>query len=107
MPYLASHLLIEKGTTQLCVSDPGFEVDLYVTTTLRDMIYIWRGDLPLARAQNEGRFEALGEAWARRAFPQWLARSGFAHIKLQRTDAPAKVLNKVRPKALRADRVRA
>jgi hypothetical protein len=54
----------------LCVSDPGFEVDLYVTTTLPDMIYIWRGDLLIARAQSEGRFEVLGEARARRAFPQ-------------------------------------
>ena len=97
--------LIEEGTTQLCVSNPGFEVDLYVTTTLPDMIYIWRGDLPLARAQNEGRFEVLGDAWARRAFPQWLARSGFAHIKSQRASKPAKSPTTVRPKALRADRV--
>jgi len=97
--------LIEEGTTQLCVSNPGFEVDLYVTTTLPDMIYIWRGDLPLARAQNEGRFEVLGDAWARRAFPQWLARSGFAHIKSQRASKSAKSPTTVRPKALRADRV--
>lgn len=97
--------LIEEGTTHLCVTDPGFEVDLYVATTLHDMIYIWRGDLPLARAQDEDRIEVIGEAWVRRAFPQWLARSGYAHINSQRTGEPSKATNTVRPKALRADRV--
>ena len=43
----------EKGRTQLCVHDPGYEVNLYVTTTLPDMIYIWRGDLPLARVPRK------------------------------------------------------
>jgi DNA-binding HxlR family transcriptional regulator len=79
----------EKGTTHLCANDPGFEVNLYVTTTLPDMIYIWRGDLSLARAQNEGRFEAIGDGWALRAFPRWLAKSLYAHVKSERPDSPA------------------
>jgi hypothetical protein len=57
----------------LCIRDPGFEVDLYLTTTLRDMIYIWRGDLPLNTALSEGRLEAIGNARARSALPRWLA----------------------------------
>jgi DNA-binding HxlR family transcriptional regulator len=71
----------EKEGTQLCITDPGIDVDLYLSTTLPDMIYIWRGDLSLADALDEGRFEALGEAWARRALPHWLARSKFVHVK--------------------------
>jgi DNA-binding HxlR family transcriptional regulator len=79
----------ENGTTQLCVHDPGHEVNLYLTTTLPDMIYIWRGDLPLARAQDEGRLEVLGDGWARRAFPRWLARSLYADVKSARLHAEA------------------
>jgi DNA-binding HxlR family transcriptional regulator len=75
----------EKGGTQLCIEDPGFDADVHITTTLRDMIYVWRGDVPLARAQSEGRLEVLGEAWARRAFPSWLAKSSYAHVKSQTT----------------------
>jgi DNA-binding HxlR family transcriptional regulator len=79
--------VVEKDATHLCVRDPGYDVNLYLTTTLPDMIYIWRGDLPLARAQDEGRLEAIGDGWARRAFPRWLARSRYADVKSQRPDA--------------------
>lgn len=74
----------ENGATQLCITNPGFEVDLYLTTTLRDMIYIWRGDLPLDTALSEGRLEAIGKAQARSALPRWLARSRLADVKSER-----------------------
>jgi DNA-binding HxlR family transcriptional regulator len=74
----------ENGATQLCIMDPGFEVDLYLTTTLRDMIYIWRGDLPLDTALSQGRLEAIGKAQARSALPRWLARSRLADVKSER-----------------------
>ena len=77
----------ENGATQLCITNPGFDVDLYLTTTLRDMIYIWRGDLPLRTALSEGKLEAIGKAWARSALPRWLARSKLADVKSQRSDA--------------------
>jgi DNA-binding HxlR family transcriptional regulator len=82
-------LVSENGRTELCIEDPGFEVNLYLTTTLRDMIYIWRGDLALARAVDEGRLEVLGEAWARRALPHWLARSKYAAVKPERRSVNA------------------
>ena len=42
----------EDGHVEICVQDPGFEVDLYLASTLRDMIYIYRGDLPMSRAAS-------------------------------------------------------
>jgi DNA-binding HxlR family transcriptional regulator len=80
--------LNEDGQTTLCMVDPGFEVDLYLETTLPDMIYIYRGDLSLAQALDQQRFKAHGVAWARRALPRWLARSPAAHVKSQRPSAP-------------------
>jgi DNA-binding HxlR family transcriptional regulator len=77
----------EGGKTQLCITDPGFDVDLYLATTLRDMIYVWRGDVPLRKALSEGRIEAIGTAWARSALPRWLPRSRLADVKSQRPDA--------------------
>jgi DNA-binding HxlR family transcriptional regulator len=74
----------EDGATQLCIKEPGFEVNLYLTTTLRDMIYIWRGDLPLGTALSEGRLEAIGNASSRSALPRWLARSKLADVKSER-----------------------
>jgi DNA-binding HxlR family transcriptional regulator len=68
----------EEGRLDLCLEDPGFEVDLYLTTTLPDMIHIWRGDMSLTQALNSGRFEALGPTRLKRALRSWLKLSPFS-----------------------------
>lgn len=77
----------DDGRAELCVEEPGYEVDLYLMTTLPDMIYVYRGDLSLARACAHGRLEVHGAAWARRALPRWLVPSRFAQVKSQRAGA--------------------
>jgi DNA-binding HxlR family transcriptional regulator len=79
----------DKGQCQLCVDDPGFDVDLYVAITLPDMIYIWRGDLSIFHAMESGRLEAHGTAHARRALPNWLGVATIAHVKSKRERAAA------------------
>jgi DNA-binding HxlR family transcriptional regulator len=74
----------ENSATQLCITDPALDVDLYLTTTLRDMIYVWRGDVSLQTALSEGRLEAIGKAGARLALPRWLPRSKLADVKSER-----------------------
>lgn len=76
-----------EGRFELCVEEPRFEVDLYLVTTVPDTIYIYRGDLSLARALAKGRLEAHGAAWARRALSRWLVPSPLAPVKSQRADA--------------------
>jgi len=86
----------KAGRTELCIDDPGLMVDVYVTTTLPDLIYVWRGDVPLTRALNQGRLELLGEAWAVRAFEHWLARSKYANVKsARRNTTPAPTMARV------------
>lgn len=90
--------LNEHGRTELCVSAPGPEPVLYLSVTLRDMILIWRGDLTIRRALDEGRLEAHGTMAARRALPQWLGISPLAHVaSARRADPPE-------PRAREADR---
>jgi DNA-binding HxlR family transcriptional regulator len=81
--------LNENDRVELCFKEPGFEVDLHIVTTLRDMIYIHRGDLSLAHALEQGRLEVHGAAWARRALPRWLAPNPLAHVRSQQADAHA------------------
>jgi DNA-binding HxlR family transcriptional regulator len=69
---------------ELCLDDPGFEVDLYLACTLPDMIYVMRGDLPLSRALSSGRLEAIGTAKARKALRAWLNLSPLSEVKSQR-----------------------
>lgn len=79
----------EGGAVDLCLDDPGLEIDLHLSASLRDMIYIRRGDMSLRRALDCGRLKAHGTAQATRALPHWLALSPVAHIRSMREDAKA------------------
>ncbi len=79
----------EAARVELCLDDPGFDIDLYITVSLRDMIRIWRGDLALARAIEDRRVEAHGSARALRALPRWLGISSLAHVKSERGEIAA------------------
>jgi DNA-binding HxlR family transcriptional regulator len=79
----------EDGGVELCFEDPGYEVDLYLATTLPDMVLVYRGDLPLRTAIAQNRLKVHGVGWARRSLARWLVPSKFAHIKSLRTDARA------------------
>jgi len=74
---------------ELCLNDPGFDVDLYLACTLADMIYIIRGDLTIARAIASGRLETIGSASARRRLPAWLNLSPLAQIPSRRPETAA------------------
>lgn len=62
----------EPGEAQLCVKDPGFEVDLYLFVRLRDMIRIQRGELSVAFAMRSGRLKVNGASMLKRALSAWL-----------------------------------
>jgi DNA-binding HxlR family transcriptional regulator len=57
---------------ELCLLNPGFDVDLRVQTHLRTLTEIWLGDRELTRAIAEGAMKLEGPAKLVRAFPQWL-----------------------------------
>jgi hypothetical protein len=76
--------LNQDDQVELCLNDPGFGVDLYIAVSLRDMILIWRGDLPLAQAVDRGRLDAHGTTAIRRALTRWLGIGTLAHGKSQR-----------------------
>ena len=79
----------EADRCELCLEDPGFEVDLYLCCTLVDMIYIVRGDLALTRAISDGKLEVLGQARVRRKLRSWLNLNPLTKIKSQRAPAAA------------------
>ncbi|WP_051609312.1 winged helix-turn-helix transcriptional regulator [Fodinicurvata fenggangensis] len=68
-------LLIENGAIDLCQSDPGFEVDLYVLTTVRVMSQAWIGKLSLGRAIANEEIVLHGDAELRRNFSRLLQLS--------------------------------
>lgn len=73
-------LVIEpSGEVDLCWSDPGFEINLYVTTDLRTMTAIWMG-LGTIESERE-KMELLGEQKVAETMQVWLGLSPFARQK--------------------------
>jgi DNA-binding HxlR family transcriptional regulator len=54
-------LVIEDGTTDLCKVDPGFDVDLYISTDLRTMTAIWMGLTTVRSEVEAGRMHLTGD----------------------------------------------
>lgn len=74
-------LVTEDGVIDLCLTDPGYEVDLYMTSDLETMTRVWMGDVPLGETLRAGQIELHGSASLRRSIKSWFALSGFAHVK--------------------------
>jgi DNA-binding HxlR family transcriptional regulator len=82
-------LVSEGDAADLCVTDPGYDIDLLILADLRTMTAIWTGDVSLQAALNSGALEAHGPVELRRRLSAWLGSlSAFAPIKDMRP-APA------------------
>lgn len=68
----------DNGLVDLCPTDPGFDVSLYVSADLRSMTRVWMGDLDLAEAIGKRRITLDGPREICKRFPRWLKLSSFA-----------------------------
>jgi DNA-binding HxlR family transcriptional regulator len=76
----ARWIVADRGGAELCIVDPGFEVDLFVTTDSRTLTLVWYGDIPLDRAIRDGGIRLHGPRPMRTAFPTWLQLNMLADI---------------------------
>ncbi|MFS8606883.1 MAG: winged helix-turn-helix transcriptional regulator [Gammaproteobacteria bacterium] len=78
--------LNEDGRCELCLKRPDRDAQVYVVTSLPDLIRVWRGDLALETALATGRVKIHGNARMRRAFRRWLGICGLAHVESARKE---------------------
>lgn len=70
-------LIVEpQGEVDLCWSDPGFDVDLYVSTDLRTMTSIWMGLTTVAKEREK--IALTGDRGLAVSMQAWLGLSPFA-----------------------------
>jgi len=74
-------LIVEGTETDLCKVDPGFEVDLYVSTDLRTMTSVWMGLASIEAEVDAGRLKLSGDPAIKNRMQQWLRLSPFATEK--------------------------
>jgi len=73
-------LVITPDDADVCDADPGYQVAVTVTASLRRMVEVWRGDLGWPEALRSRAVTLQGPESLRRALPRWFTLSAFAPV---------------------------
>lgn len=87
-------LVLQRPASDLCITDPGFKVDLTVHSEPVALARVLAGDTTLATALEGGEIQLEGQDAARRAFRDWFGLSPFAGV----TRRPARAAEPRRPR---------
>ncbi|HEV3498442.1 MAG TPA: helix-turn-helix domain-containing protein [Actinomycetes bacterium] len=71
-------LVLHRPEADLCLADPGFDTDLWVTTDVRTFTQVYLGHVSIASALGDGSVTLAGRSDLRRAFSGWIGVSPFA-----------------------------
>lgn len=83
-------LIVDPETgVDLCSTEPGFEVDLYVSVDLRTMTAIWMGHDTVRRALDDERMALTGDGPLAADMQAWLGLSPFAPYAPGAPSAPS------------------
>jgi DNA-binding HxlR family transcriptional regulator len=72
-------LLIRPGMApDLCRTNPGFDVDLFIVSDLRALTSAWMGHTTFAKEIEDGGIALIGHGGMARTMTKWLVRSCYA-----------------------------
>lgn len=74
-------LVVNNGAADLCTENPGKDVDLYIRTTLRDLVEIWNGDIEIKAALRKELVKTQGNTKLAKTIPDWLGICLYADIR--------------------------
>ncbi|MCB1791002.1 MAG: SCP2 sterol-binding domain-containing protein, partial [Gammaproteobacteria bacterium] len=74
-------LIVKNDNVDICLEDPGKDVDVYFTTDLPTMISCWMGDISYRAAITSKRLSLVGQSALTRNVQAWLPDSMFAGIR--------------------------
>lgn len=73
-------LVSEEGETDLCMEDPGHEVDLLVRGDVRSLTAVWLCRTTLAETRRRRAIEVMGDKCLGSRLPRWLQGSSLARL---------------------------
>lgn len=74
-------LVVENGEVDVCLKDPGHDIELTVVTDVKTLTGIWLGHLSIASAIRRKLLTLSGPAKLKRDIPIWLGTNFFAAVK--------------------------
>jgi DNA-binding HxlR family transcriptional regulator len=82
-------LILEPSAVDVCLSNPGYDVDLWLTTDTAAMVRVWLGDTTFADALRANTIRLSGDPQLAKQFPSWLLLSHFAGVPRPHAQAAA------------------
>ncbi len=73
-------IVVANGTVDVCDSDPGYEPTATISTSLRTLTRIWRGDQSWDTALRKEDVRISAATEVRRRVPTWLGQSRLANV---------------------------
>jgi DNA-binding HxlR family transcriptional regulator len=67
-------VVVDAAEVDLCLTDPGFEVDVVLDADLRSLTQVWMGDARFVDALAEGRIALSGPGDLTRRIPGWFGQ---------------------------------
>jgi DNA-binding HxlR family transcriptional regulator len=77
---LRAWLVLDHRDGTVCIHDPGYDVDVWITADARALQMVWIGRLSLATAIACGQVTVDGPSALTRGFPEWFSWSPFSQL---------------------------
>jgi len=74
-------LLVQGADVDVCLKDPGFDINFRMVTEAESLARYWMGDISLAGLLQNGKTRVDGDAGLRRDLGHWLGRNYYAEIR--------------------------
>ena len=92
-------LKIDGDEGELCLDDPGDDVDVYFASTLRTMTEVWMGDVSLHEAQRSGSLRVVGAPAYTRTLAAWFVLHVMSRIRPAVATARGATPTQARPRS--------
>lgn len=74
-------LVIKSSEVDVCLKDPGYEVDLRIVTDAKTLTHYWMGDISMNQAKRENLIRLEGNHRLKKDITIWLGRNYFAGVE--------------------------
>jgi DNA-binding HxlR family transcriptional regulator len=74
-------LIVQAGEVDVCLDDPGYEVDLWIGCTLLTLTQVFMGDLSIARAKATGLLNLSGSGRLIKDMSLWFGLMPFSKVR--------------------------
>jgi DNA-binding HxlR family transcriptional regulator len=73
-------IVVKGDDIDVCTNDPGKDIDLYITTTVKTMVDVWMGYISYSNATRDGVLKLTGDKTLSRTIKEWLQSSVYADL---------------------------